>query len=61
VQLTWYFHEIYALSIWQWGKGVMQTDVTDGVHFLVNAEKVDKKRKGRGKNAEKQRKHARRA
>jgi len=28
----------------QWGKGVMQTDVTDGVDFLVNAEKVDKKR-----------------
>jgi dipeptidyl aminopeptidase/acylaminoacyl peptidase len=28
----------------QWGKGVMQTDVTDGVDFLVNADKVDKSR-----------------
>jgi dipeptidyl aminopeptidase/acylaminoacyl peptidase len=28
----------------QWGKGVMQTDVTDGVDFLVNSGKVDKSR-----------------
>lgn len=28
----------------QWGKGVMQTDVTDGVDFLVKSGKVDKSR-----------------
>lgn len=28
----------------QWGKGVMQTDVTDGVDFLVSAGKVDRQR-----------------
>lgn len=30
----------------QWGKGVMQTDLTDGVDFLVNTGKVDRKRVG---------------
>jgi dipeptidyl aminopeptidase/acylaminoacyl peptidase len=28
----------------QWGKGVMQSDVTDGVDFLINSGKVDKRR-----------------
>lgn len=28
----------------QWGKGVMQTDVTDGVNFLITSGKVDKRR-----------------
>lgn len=28
----------------QWGKGVMQTDVTDGVDFLVRSGKVDRQR-----------------
>lgn len=28
----------------QWGKGIMQSDVTDGVDFLINSGKVDKNR-----------------